>query len=207
MLKGFFGNKIGMTQLFDGQGKAVPVTVIHCADWFVTQIKTKSKDGYSAIQVGNLKKRHKEKEFSPEWMAHKKEYFSHLCELKIDEDKEQSFRLGQAVSIAESDLQEGDRVDVSGNSIGKGFQGVMKRWNFAGGPGGHGSTFHRAPGSIGNMATQGKVIKGKKLPGHYGNEKISVRSLEVIRLDKELECVFVKGSVPGKKGTLLQIKK
>jgi large subunit ribosomal protein L3 len=206
MLKGFLGNKIGMTQLFDEQGKAVIVTVINCSDWFVTQIKTKSNDGYSAIQVGSLKKKYKEKTFSLEWLSKKKEYFAYINELKITQDQEESYSLGQVIDISKSGFQIGDRIDVSGNSIGKGFQGVMKRWNFAGGPSGHGSRFHRAPGSIGNMASQGKVVKGKKLPGHYGNQRISVRS-SVVKLDKELGCLFVKGSVPGKKGALLQVKK
>jgi len=206
MLKGFLGNKIGMTQLFDEQGKAVTVTVIHCSDWFVTQVKTESKDGYSAIQVGKLKKKYEEKTFSSQWLSRKKEHFSSLHELQIALDDEGSFSPGQAINVDASGFEEGDRIDVSGNSIGKGFQGVMKRWNFGGGPGGHGSTFHRAPGSIGNMASQGKVIKGKKLPGHYGNEKISVRSL-VVKIDKELRCLFVKGPVPGKKGALLRVKK
>lgn len=208
MLKGFLGNKIGMTQVFDSQGKLVPVTVVSCTHWFVTQIKTHDNDGYDAIQVGKLKKKHQDKTFSPEWLQHKKTYFSYVREIKVEEGSkaEERYKVGQPFGLGDFDVEENQFVNVSGNSIGKGFQGVVKRYNFRGGPSAHGSMFHREPGAISHMRTRGRVIKGKRLPGQMGAKRITVKDLRIVQLNKELGCVFIKGSVPGKKDALLQLQ-
>ncbi len=205
MVRALFGKKIGMTQVFDKTGKVVPVTVINIARWLITQIKTDEKDGYRSFQLGLLKNKCEEKEFSSQWLKKRKNYFTLFREVPVE--KQDGFSVGQKLTIEDVSLKEGDTVVVTGKSKGAGFQGVVKRWNFKGGPASHGSTFHRAPGSIGNMCSQGNVIKGKKLPGHKGNVCVSVKGLEIIRIDKDAQCLFVKGAVPGKKNTIVEISK
>ena len=207
MLNELFGTKIGMTQVFDQDRNVIPATVINIADWFITQVKTKKNDGYSAIQVGLLKKRYHDKKFSDEWLSSKEKIFSYLREVEIDESEEGNYLAGQAILLDAVELKENESVAVSGISRGLGFQGVMKRWGFAGGPKGHGSNFHRAPGSIGNMATQGNVVKGKKLPGRCGGKAVTVKGLRIVKVDQESGHVFVSGAVPGKKNSLLFICK
>ncbi|MFA6527411.1 MAG: 50S ribosomal protein L3 [Candidatus Babeliales bacterium] len=204
MLNRVLGKKIGTTQVFDKTGNVVPVTVVDVAHWFVTQVKTGVNDGYAALQLGLLKKKFREKEFSQEWLKHKSDYFTHLKEVRVDGDV--SLLPGQAVTMDEIALAEGTYVDVTGTSKGLGFQGVVKRWGFGGGPDSHGSTFHRRPGASGHMRTQGEVIKGKRFPGHLGAEQVTVKGLQVVLVDKELGCLFIKGSVPGKKDSLVAIK-
>ncbi len=207
MLNSLLGKKIGMTQLADETGKMTPVTAIDIADWVVLQVKTQENDGYSSLQLGLVKKKHKEAIFDELWLKAKKEYFNLVKEVSIDSEDEQKFTVGQAIASDITSVQEGDSVSVSGRSKGLGFQGVVKRWNFGGGPRTHGSNFHRKPGSIGNMTSQGKVIKGKKLPGHHGFRNVTVQGLQVVRIDADNQCLFVKGAVPGKKDTVLFIKK
>ena len=207
MLNRVLGKKIGMTQIFNEKGNVVPVTVVDVGSWFVTQIKTSDTDGYASLQLGLLKKRHRDKTFDNNWLKNKKNYFSKLREVKIDDlDDESKFKVAQKITLEHSNLKEGSIVDVRGISRGLGFQGVVKRWNFGGGPASHGSTFHRIPGSIGNICSCGRVDKGKKMPGHAGSKCLSIKNLKVIRLDKDKGYLFINGAIPGKKDSFVSIR-
>ncbi|MGD8537578.1 MAG: 50S ribosomal protein L3 [Candidatus Aminicenantes bacterium] len=206
MVKGLIGKKIGMTQQFDENGNAVPVTVIQVGPCTVIQKKTDERDGYSAIQIGFVEKNPKrrpnkaeEGHFQKAGLPPTKVLREFSCDAK-DEVKE-----GDQFSV--EIFQVGEKVDVVGTSKGKGFAGVVKRWGFHGGKGSHGSMFHRAPGSIGCSADPSRVLKGKKLPGQMGDERITVKNLLVIGTDKEHNLLVVKGAVPGAKGGYLLIKK
>jgi large subunit ribosomal protein L3 len=205
MLDSVLGKKIGMTQIFDKDGNAVPVTVVDVAHWHVTQIKTSEKDGYAALQMGLLKKGYREDSFSDAWLQKKQDFFVHLKELNCDNAND--FKLGQAFKLENVSFNEGDKIDVTGTSRGLGFQGVVKRLGFSGGPAAHGSKFHRKPGASGCLRTQGEVMKGRGNPGQAGAEQVTIKGLKVVHLDKENGFVFVKGAVPGKKDSLLLIKK
>ncbi len=205
MLNNILGKKIGMTQLFDKNGNVVPVTVVNINNWVVTQIKTSEKDGYTSLQLGLLKNKYQDQTFSNEWLGAKQDHFLHLKEVHTGAPADYS--VGQPVSITTVALQEGDVVSVTGQCKGLGFQGVVKRWGFSGGPSSHGSKFHRKPGSGGHLRRQGEVIKGKRFPGHAGTEQITVKGLKIIRIDREAGCLFIKGAIPGKKDTLIAIKK
>lgn len=207
MLSSILGKKIGMTQVFTGEGKVLPVTVINAANWFVTQIKTVENDGYTAVQIGLLKNKFESSNLNSAWIKNKNQYCSLFREVPLDVEHLDSFKVGQAVGLDRTIFAEKDKVKVTGKSKGHGFQGVIKRWGFGGGPGGHGSNFHRAPGSIGNMCSQGKVVKGKKLPGQQGNKVIATKGLEIVKIDKDSNVLFVKGAVPGKKESLILISK
>lgn len=207
MLQGILGKKIGMTQIFDKKRQVIPVTAICVGRLFITQVKEQEKDGYVSAQVGLANKKMSDMPFSFEWLKKKKNYFEVLKEIDVANDAVGSLIVGQEVGIDQVGLDVGSIVAVSGRTCGKGFQGVVKRWNFKGGPKSHGSTFHRAPGSVGNMCSQGKVIKGKKLPGHDGNRRITVKGLRIVGIDNKSRCVFVRGSVPGKKNSLLMLRK
>lgn len=207
MLGSVFGKKIGMTQIFSKEGRVFPVTAIYAGNWFITQIKTQDKDGYSALQLGLLKKKYNQDSLVGNWLKDKKQFCSMFREVSVKEKDLDSFKIGQKVGLDKTSFSENDKVNVSGKSIGLGFQGVVKRWGFAGGPGGHGSNFHRKPGSIGNICSQGKVVKGKKLPGQTGNRNISTKNLKIIKLDRDSDILFVKGAVPGKKESLILISK
>ncbi len=204
MLNVLPGRKIGMTQFFDKNGNVVPVTVVDMKNWVVTQIKTLERDGYSSVQIGLLRARYQGSSFSPEWIKAKSKYFLEVKEVPFSEG---DFVVGQEVTLDHLLFGEQEIVSVSGKSIGKGFQGVVKRWGFKGGPKTHGSTFHRKPGAISHMRRQGEVIKGKKLPGQCGNKMITVRGLAVIHIDKQQQCLLIKGSVPGKQNSIVLIKK
>ncbi len=200
------GLKVGMTQVFDSEKRTViPVTVVSCPTWYVTQVKTEEADGYTAVQAGLLRKRYREQAFDAEWLKKKSKYFLHIKELPVENVSDYS--LGQALTLDNTSFEEGDLIAVSGKSVGKGFQGVVKRWNFSGGNRSHGSMFGRLPGSIGNMTSQGNVIKGKKLPGHMGNKRVTVKGLRVVKVDKERNVLYVKGAMPGRKNSLLYIAK
>jgi large subunit ribosomal protein L3 len=207
MLVSVFGKKIGMTQIFTKEGKVVPATAINIGRWFITQVKTQERDGYNALQLGLLKDRYNQDSLTKNWLNNKKQFCSIFKEVNVDNNDVTSFKVGQKVGLESSTFSENDKVKVTGKGKGKGFQGVVKRWGFAGGPGGHGSNFHRAPGSIGNLCSQGKVVKGKKLPGQHGNRTVSVKNLQIIKLDKDNNVLFVKGAVPGKKESLIRITK
>lgn len=204
MTLGVIGKKLGMTQVFDEQGLAIPVTVIKVDPIVVTQVKTVETDGYNAIQVGTVaaKEKHLTKAQIGHFKKNKLENFRHLQEFRVENP--QDYTVGQAVEV--SVLTDAVKVDVTGVSIGKGFQGTVKRWNFSRGPMGHGSKNHREPGSIGAGTTPGRVIKGKHMAGNMGNERVTVTKLKVVKVDSENSLVLVKGSVPGPEGKLVTIK-
>jgi len=203
-MQGLWGKKIGMTQIFSRENKVIPVTAIDVGSWIVTQVKTEQRDGYSALQLGCIKERYQHHEVSSEWVKKPKKYFSALREVRIHPDHE--FQVGQEV-VLQGVLEEGEAVDVFGVTTGKGFQGVIKRHGFAGGQATHGDQVGRTPGSIGFITHGGKVIKGKKLPGHMGTRKAVMRNLEVEKIEPESRIVLVKGSVPGKTGSLVFLRK
>jgi len=205
MLRQVPGIKIGMTQVFDEARNVVPVTVVACGQWIVTQVKTVERDGYNALQVGYLKKRFASESFHQDMLKSKKRYFESVREIKVDDIA--VYKVGQTIGLQDVDFDEQEIVTVTGISIGRGFQGVVKRWGFSGGPGAHGSTFHRSPGSIGNIASQGNVIKGKKLPGQTGGRQITVKGLRIVKIDKGQGIILIKGAVPGKKDAILYLRK
>lgn len=205
MLNGLWGKKIGMTQVFSDDHQVVPVTVIDMSDWFVTQVKTADTDGYDAIQLGCLRERHRGKEFSPDWVRSPKDYFCALREVRIT-DAAARFEVGQIADLA-AILGEGDVVDVFGTTIGKGFQGVVKRHGHKGGRGSHGDKLGRGPGSLEGMRTSGRVRKGRKLPGHMGTRRHVVKNLKIMRIDPSVRIVLVKGSIPGKTDSFVFVRK
>ena len=202
MLQGFLGKKIGMTQIFREDGRVVPVTVIQAGPCVVTQVKTKETDGYEAVQLGfgDVKRRNK-----PESGHLKNSRLSqYLREVATDDTSE--FEVGQAIGV--DIFESGEKVDVIGTSKGRGFAGVMKRWNFGGGPRTHGQSDRaRAPGSICGGTTPGKVYKGLKMGGHMGNRRITVKGLEIIEIDTERNLLLVKGGIPGATNSLVQIRR
>lgn len=206
MVKGLIGRKVGMTQIFDEEGNVVPVTVIQAGPCTVVQKKTKEKDGYIAVQLGFEEEKKLKKVTKPLEGHFQKSGlppFKVLREFKFDESTE--IKEGDQFSV--DIFRPGEKVDVIGTSKGKGFAGVVKRWGFRGGKASHGSMFHRAPGSIGASAFPSRVFKGKKLPGHMGHRRVTVKNLTVVRADKERNLLLVKGAVPGAKGGLLLIRK
>lgn len=206
MLNGLWGKKIGMTQVFSDDHQVVPVTVIDVGNWVVTQVKTKERDGYNAVQFGCVRLKHQGKEFSADWVHAPKDYFSVLREVQLSGDTDAQFTVGQSADIT-AVLGAGDVVDVFGVTIGKGFQGVIKRHGHSGGRGSHGDKLGRGPGSLTGMRTCGRVPKGRKLPGHMGMRNKAVQNLEIVRVDPEGRIVLVKGSVPGKADSLVFIRK
>lgn len=205
MSKGLWGKKVGMTQIFEND-KVVPVTAIDVSDWVVTNVRTKERDGYAAIQVGCVKKRYSDKTFSQDWIKKPKEYFSFVREIRLDDDA-QDITIGQSADFY-TGFNQGDKVDITGRTIGRGFAGVVKRHNFGGPPGSHGSTMGKNPGSIGSFRSQGKVIKGKKLPGHMGNKQRMMRNLKIVKkIEENGKLLLVKGAIPGKSGSLVFIRK
>jgi len=201
---GLLGKKIGMTRVYSEQGQAIPVTVIEAGPCVVLQKKTETKEGYNAIQVGFGPK--KEARMTKPQVGHCKAAakggFYHIKEFRITDPE--AYELGQEIQLAEL-VKIGDEVHVSGKSKGRGFQGVMKRYDFKGGRKTHGSNFHRRPGSIGCSATPSRVLKGKKMPGRMGNDLLTKKNLTVIDVRADENILLVKGSVPGAKDGLLQI--
>lgn len=204
MTLGVIGKKLGMTQVFDEQGLAIPVTVIKVDPIVVTQVKTVETDGYNAIQVGTVaaKEKHLTKAQIGHFKKNKLDNFRCVQEFRIDNP--QDYKVGQQIDL--SVLENVEKVDVVGKSIGKGFQGTVKRWNFSRGPMGHGSKNHREPGSIGAGTTPGRVIKGKHMAGNMGNERVTVKKLRLVKLDSENSLILIKGSVPGPEGKMVTIK-
>ena len=203
MTLGVIGKKLGMTQIFSEEGLAIPVTVIKVDTTVVTQIKTVEKDGYNAIQVGTIpaKEKHLTKAEIGHFKKNGRDNFRHLQEFRVDNVAD--FKVGQVIDL--SVLDNTQKVDVTGTSIGKGFQGTVKRWNFSRGPMAHGSKNHRAPGSIGAGTTPSRVIKGKRMAGNMGNERVTISKLKLVKVDNENGLVLVKGSVPGCEGRLVTI--
>jgi large subunit ribosomal protein L3 len=202
------GKKKGMTRVYDEKGNLIVCTVIVAEPNVIVQIKDKEKDGYQAVQLGAVKvPENKKKNLSKPLVGHfakaKVEPRRHLLESRIENTQE--YQPGQEIGV---DYFNGtDFVDVSGTSKGKGFQGVIKRHNFAGGPGSHGSGFHRSAGSTGMRSTPGRSLPGIKKEGHMGSEKVTTENLRVIRIDAEKQVILVKGAVPGAKDSLLYIRK
>ena len=192
-----------MSQVWSDDDRLIPVTVIEAGPCFVSQIKTKKTDGYDAIQMafGDMKAARATKPAAGHLAKANLEPMRHLHEARIAEGE--TYKRGQKITVGIFEV--GDKVDVVGTSKGKGFAGVMKRHNFKGGPGGHGSHFHRAPGSIGMCATPSRVLKGVGMPGHMGSETVTVKKLEIIKIDAEQNLLVVKGAVPGGKNGLLVI--
>ena len=203
MSVGILGTKLGMTQIFDEEGNAVPVTVIQAGPCVVTQVKTAQTDGYAAVQIGfdNVS----EKALTKPELGHLAKAGStpvrHLKEYRVDKPDE--FELGQ--NLKADCFEPGQLVDVTGTSIGKGFAGNQKRHNFRRGPMSHGSKNHRLPGSIGPGTTPGRVYPGKKMAGQLGSKRVTTRKLQVVKIDTENNLLVVKGAIPGKPGGLLSI--
>ena len=204
MKKAIIGKKVGMTQIFDEKGRVIPVTVIEAGPCVVAQVKSVETDGYNAIQLGfgdvkesKLNKPEKG-HFAKANIAPKK----HLREFKMDSVED--VKVGDELKA--DVFAKGDKVDIQGISKGKGFQGVIKRHGQHRGPMGHGSMYHRRPGSMGPTSTPGRVFKGKKLPGHMGRVTVTIQNLDVVKVDSDKNVVLVKGSVPGPKGAILKLK-
>ena len=202
-MKGILGKKLGMTQIFTEEGIVVPVTVVEAGPNVVTQVKTVEKDGYNAIQVGFEDA--KEKSLNKPQKGHlaaANVLKKHLKEFRVDTVEE--FTVGQEIK---ADLfAAGEKIDVTGTSKGKGFQGPIKRHGQSRGPESHGSRYHRRPGSMGACSFPGRVFKNKKLAGHMGSVTVTVQNLEVVRIDAEKNLILVKGAIPGAKGSVVTIK-
>ena len=208
-MAGLIGKKIGMTQVFDDEGRAFAVTVIKAGPNHVTQIKTLERDGYRAVQLGFAEtgEKHVTKPVLGHLAAAGVEPVRHLQEFRAVEEPGEGFEPGKALSPADV-LAPGDRVDVVGVSKGKGFQGVIKRHGHHGFDASHGTkTHHRRPGSMGQAADPAKTFKNRKLPGQTGNHRTTVRNLEVVKVDADQQLVFIKGSVPGGRNAILRISK
>lgn len=204
MFKGLLGKKIGMTQIFDEAGAAVPVTLIEAGPCYVTQVRTPDKDGYTAVQLGFVEV--KPKRLTGGELGHlKKKNLPPLRFLREFRAKSPEVNIGDKVTVEV--FQVGERVDVVGTSKGKGFQGGVKRYGFAGGPKTHGQSDRwRAPGSRGAGSTPGRVFKGARGAGHMGNVRVTAQGLKVVFVDPERNLIAVRGSVPGPKGGLVMIK-
>ena len=204
MNKAILGKKLGMTQLFDEEARLVPVTVIEAGPCRVIQKKTADNDGYDAVQIGFGEK--KEKHTTKPMQGHFKKagtaYMKYLREFKLDNSAE----MNVGDEIKADIFAVGDKVDVTGISKGKGYAGTVKRWGTHRGPMTHGSGYHRGPGSMGACSTPSRVMKGKKLAGHLGVEKVTVQNLDVITIDAEKNIIAIRGSIPGPKGGMVIIK-
>lgn len=205
MFKGIIGRKIGMTQIFLSDGTVVPVTVIEAGPCVVVQKKTVETDGYNAVQLGFekvLKAKKVNKPMSGHFKKHNIEPYKILKEFRVKDTS--NLEVGQEIRV--DIFEEGEIVDVQGKSIGKGFQGVIKRHGFGGGPASHGSDFHRAPGSIGMCEFPGETLKGKKMPGRMGNKTVTTQGLKIAKVLAEKNVLLIKGAVPGHKNGIVFIK-
>lgn len=201
-MKGILGRKVGMTQVFTKDGKLIPVTVISITPNVVMQVKTVESDGYNAIQLGVVDK--KEKNANKQTIGHaKKANTTPKRFLKELRNVDRVYSLGEVINA--NIFEVGEYVDVTGTSKGKGFQGVIKRHNQSRGPMGHGSHYHRGPGSMGTMLPK-RVLKGKKLPGHMGSEQITIQNLQIVEVNASENYILVSGNVPGAKNSLVLIK-
>ena len=206
-MKGILGKKVGMTQVFSERGEAIPVTVIEAGPCFVAQIKTVEQDGYTAVQLGFEET--KPKRLTQPQLKHLQKSnlpaLRHLRELRIAGDELASFEEGQKLTV--DIFEEGELVDVTGTSKGRGFAGVVKRYGFRGGPKSHGQSDRlRAPGSVGACTTPGRVFKGKRMPGRMGGERVTTQTLQVVLVDPERNLLALRGAVPGSKNGLLLIR-
>jgi len=205
MALGILGQKAGMTQLFDKAGKAIAATVIYVPPSVVVQVKRVETDGYNALQLGygQAKERRINKPMAGHFQKAKVPPFKHLREFRVENPAD--YKVGQELKV--DIFKEGEKINVCGTSKGKGFQGVMKRWGFAGGPASHGSGFHRHPGSIGSIRATGRTFKGWKMAGRMGQERITVKNLEVLKVDPQNNLLVIKGAIPGPKRGLLELVK
>jgi large subunit ribosomal protein L3 len=200
---GLLGNKIGMTQIFDESGNIIPVTILKVGPCVVTQIKTKSKDGYNSIQIGygNVSNESLNQPKLGHLQKSNIQPLKYLKEFKVSE--QDKFEIGQILNV--DSFSPGQFINIKGKTIGKGFSGLQKRHNFSRGPMTHGSKNHRAPGSIGMGTTPGRVLPGKKMAGQLGNKTTTIKKLKVIQINSKENILVIKGSVPGKPGNLLKI--
>ena len=205
-LNGMFGFKVGMASVFSEDGKQIPVTVLKIKPWTVTQIKNQDKENYSAVQISLLEKA--EKNTNKAQKGHLKGTGSKKgasFTREIRQDLPEGVHVGQEVDV--TCFEKGQKLRLTAKSKGRGFAGVMKRYNFAGGPASHGSTFHRQPGSIGNCTFPGRVMPGRKMPGHFGDENVTVKNVEIVDVQVDLGLVLVKGPVPGARNGLVRMQK
>lgn len=204
MKKAILGKKLGMTQLFCDDGKMIPVTVVEAGPCVVVQKKTVETDGYEAVQFGFSDKEERKMNkplkghFDKAGVAYKR----YLREFRLDDIS--SLNVGDEIKA--DTFEVGEIVDITGRTKGRGYTGTVKRWNTHRGPMSHGSGYHRGVGSMGACSSPSRVYKGKKLPGHYGNEQVTVQNLDVVRVDAERNLILVKGAIPGPKGGLVYIK-
>lgn len=205
MSVGLLGKKLGMTQVYNDQGAVIPATLVQAGPCNILQIKGQEKDGYSAIQIGfeDRKKKRATKAETGHCLKAKTSAKKWVREIRDDADTE--YQLGQSLTV---DIFEGvEKVDVTGTSKGRGFAGVVKRWGFRGGPASHGSTKHRTLGSIGAGTDPGRVFKGKKMSGRMGGVRITVRNLDVVKIDKSRNLLVIRGAIPGPNGGYIIIRK
>lgn len=202
-MKAILGRKIGMTQVFDEEGRVIPVTVIEAGPCWIVQVRSKEKDGYDAVQLG-FQEIKKEKNVPKPLLGIFKKAGIPPCRV-LREFKMTGFNVGDKITVEM--FAKGELVNISGISKGKGFQGVMKRHNFSGGPDSHGSMFNRAPGSIGSSSFPSRVWKGKRMPGHMGNRRVTVKNLTIVDIFPEQNLLLVKGAVPGGENGILEIWK
>jgi len=200
---GILGKKLGMSQFFDDTGKSIPVTVIEAGPCRITQLKSTSTDGYTAVQLGfgDIREKLVNKPAAGHLAKSVEEPLRHLREYRVD--SVEGLSLGSSITV--SDFEAGQKVDVSGDTMGRGFAGLQKRHGFSRGPMTHGSKNHREPGSIGAGTTPGRVYPGKRMAGRYGGKQITTKGLVILKVDTERNLLVVKGSVPGKPGSLLNI--
>jgi len=200
---GILGKKLGMSQFFDDTGKSIPVTVIEAGPCRITQLKSTATDGYTAVQIGfgDIREKLVNKPAAGHLAKSGEELLRHLREYRVD--SVDGLSLGSSITV--SDFEAGQKVDVSGDTMGRGFAGLQKRHGFSRGPMSHGSKNHREPGSIGAGTTPGRVYPGKRMAGRYGGKQITTKGLVILKVDTERNLLVVKGSVPGKPGALLNI--
>ena len=205
MVKNLYGKKLGMTRFFLEEGKSVPVTLVQVGPCVVIQKKTREKDGYEAIQVGFEPQKGKRvnKPLRGHFQVAGDRLFRHLKEIKVDQAD--AFELGQEIKADIFSI--GDTVRVIGTSKGRGFSGIIKRWGFSGGKETHGCRSHRVPGSIGASATPGRVLKGKKLPGHMGVRQTTIKNLKILDVRPEMDLIALKGALPGSRNGIVEICK
>lgn len=204
MTRGIIGRKLGMTQVYSQEGDVLPVTVIEAGPCAVVQKKTLGNDGYNALQLGfSQKKKNKiNKPLEGHLKKHKASPYGYLKEFRVE--KVDNYQEGEKITV--DAFNAGDFVDVTGISKGKGFAGVIKRWGFKGGPGSHGSMFHRAPGSIGASAYPSRVFKGRKMPGRLGGDRVTVQNIQVIEVRPNENLILLKGAVPGSRNGVVIIR-
>lgn len=203
-MKALLGKKLGMTQIFSEDDRLIPVTVVEAGPCVVTQVKTEKNDGYSAIQIGyeDVEERKTKKPLKGHFEKANVTPKRYLAEIRLEEPGE--FKSGDKLTA--DIFSAGDKADIVGISKGKGFQGVMKRHGFSGGPAGHGSHFHRAPGSVGASSFPSRVVKGRRMAGRMGGERVTSMNLEIVKVDPEQNIILLRGAVPGGKGSLIMIK-